>query len=82
MKRLTLACDYLKKFAVKVSERCHVSVLGPADEAVAKIQDFYRKVIYLKAERIEVLTEVKNKIEQYLAINEGFRTVSIQFDVN
>lgn len=80
--RLALACGYLKKFAAKVGERCQVSVLGPTDEAVAKIQDFYRKVIYLKAERIEVLTAVKNKIEQYVAINDGFRTVNIQFEVN
>ena len=57
-------------------------MLGPADETVAKIQDVYRKVIYLKHENLELMIAVKNKIEQYVEMNEGFQTVKIQFDVN
>ncbi|MDO5345248.1 MAG: primosomal protein N' [Lachnospiraceae bacterium] len=79
---LTLACDYLKKFIEQIAARHQVTVLGPADEAVAKIQDVYRKVIYLKHERLELLTAVKNKMEEYVGMNEGFRTVNIQFEVN
>lgn len=79
---LNLACGYLKKFIMQVTGNGHVAVLGPADETVAKIQDQYRKVIYLKHGRQDVLTAVKNKIEQYVAINQGFETVAITFDVN
>lgn len=80
-KLLEVACNYLKQFILQASGG-RVTVLGPADEAVAKIQDQYRKVIYLKQERLEVLTAVKNKIEQYVAINQGFEPVTIAFDVN
>ena len=79
---LALACDYLKKFICQVSAHHPATVLGPADEPVAKIQDVYRKVIYVKQERLEALVAMKNKIEQYVGMNEGFRTVTIQFDVN
>lgn len=79
---LAVACDYLKKFILQLSARYQVTVLGPADETVAKIQDVYRKVIYLKHENLELMIAVKNKIEQYVEMNEGFQTVKIQFDVN
>ncbi|MDD2958029.1 MAG: primosomal protein N' [Lachnospiraceae bacterium] len=80
--QLQMACDYLKKFIVQISERYRLSVLGPADEMIAKIQDVHRMVIYLKHENLKVLIAVKNKIEQYTRINRGFQTVTIQFEVN
>ena len=64
------------------ARRGRVVVLGPADDRIAKIQDIYRKVIYLKHADLHVLTAVKNKIERYVEINEGFRTITIQFEVN
>lgn len=79
---LTIACDYLKKFIFRLDRNNQIAVLGPADEMISKIQDTYRKVIYLKHEDLQVLIAVKNKIEQYVAINEGFQTVKIQFEVN
>ena len=51
-------------------------------ESIGKIQDEYRKVIYLKAEQLPVLTGIKNKLEKYMELNEGYRTVMIQFDLN
>ena len=57
-----------------------VSVLGPADEPIAKIQDTYRKVIYLKHGDMNVLTHIREKLEQYVEINEGFRTITIRYE--
>lgn len=79
---LQTACGYLKQFILKAVGTRKVSVLGPAEESVAKIQDIYRMVIYIKHENIQVLTAIKNRIEQYVAMNEGFRTVNIVFDIN
>lgn len=79
---LQTACGYLKQFILKAAGTRKVSVLGPAEESVAKIQDIYRMVIYIKHENIQVLTAIKNRIEQYVAMNEGFRTVNIVFDIN
>ena len=46
--KLEVAADWLRKIAVRAAGKVPVQVLGPADEPVAKIQDIYRKVIYLK----------------------------------
>ena len=79
---LAIACDYLKRFILRLDKNNQIAVLGPTDEMISKIQDTYRKVIYLKHKEIQVLIAVKNKIEQYVAINEGFQTVKVQFEVN
>ena len=77
---LQKACGYLAAFARRLGERCMVSVLGPADEPIAKVQDTYRKVIYLKHEDMNVLTYIRGKMEQYVQINEGFRSITIRYE--
>ncbi len=79
---LTLACGYLRKFIEKVTASHPVAILGPASEPIAKVQDYYRQAIYLKAADPLLLTAVKNKMERYVAANVGFATVSIQFEVD
>lgn len=79
---LKLACGYLKKFIQQAGAGRGITVLGPADEAVSRIQDQYRMVIYLKHENIGMLTEIKNRIERYVAVNHGFDQVAMQFDIN
>lgn len=81
-KLLETAAGYLGRFVRQVSARYHVSVLGPADETIAKLQDIYRKVIYVKHEDTRCLIALKNKIEQYIEMNEGYRTIGIQFEMN
>ncbi len=79
---LQTACGYLKRFILKAAGSCPVSVLGPAPESVAKIQDIYRMVIYIKYEKMPVLTAIKNRIERYVAVNQGFQTVQIVYDMS
>lgn len=79
---LQLAMEYLKKMIRRVSHGSDMKLVGPAMESIGKIQDTYRMVLYLKGETAEELTKVKNKLEQYIEINEGYRTVMIQFDMN
>ena len=79
---LAVAADYLAKFIRQVSGRCGASVIGPADETIAKINDIYRKAIYVKHENIKKLIAVKNIVEQYIEMNEGFREIRIQFEMN
>ena len=59
-----------------------VQILGPADETIAKIQDQYRMVLYLKADQEQLLRTVKNKMERYVAVNQGFDAIQIQIDVD
>ncbi len=49
---------------------------------MGKVNDVYRRVLYLKGADYKLLIEVKNRMEQYIEINEGFKTMRIQFDFN
>lgn len=79
--RLEQAMEYLKKFMRRVYAREDLQVIGPAPQSVGKVKDQYRKVLYLKHDREEVLIYIKDKLEQYIEINSGFRSVAIQFDI-
>ena len=78
---LALAMDYLKKFVEALAKSGQVQILGPVDERVAKINDVYRKVIYVKHREQKILVMIKNKVEQYIEMNEGYHTVAIQYDM-
>ena len=78
---LQTAMDYLVKIMQRMPESARVRILGPTAESIGKIQDEYRKVIYIKAEELQVLTGIKNKLEKYIELNEGYRTVKIEFDL-
>ena len=57
-------------------------VIGPASPGIDKIKDVYRRVIYIKAERYELLVGIKDRVEKYIEINSGFDSMRIQFDFN
>ncbi len=78
--KLGVAADYLARFVRQIARRYEAEVIGPADEAVAKINDIYRKAIYVKHPRADVLTAMKNVIEQYVEINTGFQEIRVQFE--
>ena len=64
------------------TEPSAASVIGPASPGIDKIKDVYRRVIYIKAERYELLVGIKDRVEQYIEINSGFDRMRIQFDFN
>ena len=79
---LTKASGYLKEFAVRAAKDAPMSVIGPASPSIGKINDIYRKVIYLKSEDERILMAVKDRMEKYIEINRGFQSLKIQFDMN
>ncbi|MBR5789330.1 MAG: primosomal protein N', partial [Lachnospiraceae bacterium] len=58
-----------------------VVILGPVDATIKKINNVYRKVIYLKAREYATLVEWKNNIEEYRR-NTDYRDGSVGFDFN
>ena len=80
-KLLDMAADYLKAYAERVSKN-QMQIIGPASPYVGKVNNVYRKVLYLKHPRYEVLTVMKDKLEQYIEVNSGFQKLRIQFDFN
>ena len=73
--------DKVKEMIVEQGNK-KFRIIGPADGNISKINDVYRKVIYLKHKDYEELVKIKNQIE---AISEEITEqskVSIQFDFN
>ena len=77
---LTQGMDYLAKFIERISVRYKIHVIGPAYASVGKVNDIYRKVLYLKHHDEQILQDIKSKTEKYIEVNSGFRKLYIQFD--
>ena len=77
-----VAIEYLAKFVRQAAGKYQAQVIGPADEPVAKINDIYRKAIYIKHDEIKKADRSENLTEQYVEINTGFKDIRIQYEVN
>ncbi len=78
---LETASSYIKTYAERVN-RNNVRIIGPTSPSVGKVNDVYRKVIYLKHAQYDALIDLKDKLEKYIEINPGFQNMWIQFDFN
>ena len=79
-KLLETAMHYLGLFTGKIYAGKDLHVIGPAPASVGKVKDVYRRVLYLKHENYDLLVRIKDRLEEYIEINSGFRKVNIQFD--
>lgn len=73
--------EFIRKFAERICPDKGLYIIGPADAAVGKVNDIYRKVFRLKHEDGKLLLDMKDKIEKYIEINSGFRKLYIQYDM-
>jgi primosomal protein N' (replication factor Y) len=72
----------LLKEQIELEEIPKLIRIGPSDCTIAKINDIYKKVLYVKHYEYEKLVQVKNKLEKYIEKNEKYKNVSVQFDFN
>lgn len=79
---LQTAMEYLRKMVLRIYGEHKGNVIGPADESIARIQEIYRKVLYIKSDSVRELTEIKSRLEQYMEVNEGYRNINIQFEID
>ena len=63
-------------------ERKPIQIVGPADATIARVNDVYRKVIYIKTKDYQDLVLIKDRLESYMKDNRDFARVSVQFDFN
>ena len=77
---LEAAAEYVARFIRRVHPGEDLHLIGPAYAAVGKVNDVYRKVVYLKHQEEQMLIRIKDQLEKYIEINSGFRKIYIQFD--
>ena len=81
-KLLERGAHFLKEYAERVNKRKEYRIIGPVSPYVEKINDVYRKLIYIKQERYGMLIDMKDFLEKYIEVNSGFQRIRIQFDFN
>lgn len=65
----------------RITEECpEVLLVGPADATVARVNDIYRRVLYMKAKDYELLVRLKDGIELLAKSAFDLSSVTIQFD--
>lgn len=67
---------------VGVQRRPRIALIGPADAQISKMNDIYRRVIYLKSADYNRLIEIKDQIEALVNQGSISNEVNIQFDFN
>ncbi len=64
------------------SQEEHLKMIGPADCTVAKVNDVYRKVLYLLCADYAQILKAKEKIEFYMDENVHRKDIIIQYNNN
>ncbi len=59
-----------------------VEVIGPAEASVYKVNDIYRKILYIKSGKCDILDRIRGILETLASGNEVFRTVAVQYDIS
>ena len=57
-----------------------IKIIGPAKASIAKLNDIYRQVMYVKSKDYGNLVSVKNFLEGFSRYSERMKQVSVQFD--
>lgn len=79
---LKKAMAYCRKYIETIYKKNDLILIGPAPEAVAKVQDLYKIVLYMRHKDRDVLVKIKNALEKYISVNKGFQKIYIQYDFN
>ncbi|MEY8352233.1 primosomal protein N' [Lachnospiraceae bacterium 54-53] len=78
---LTEAAEAASRFITPFAEREMVQFIGPVEASVYKINDIYRKILYLKQENYDILIKIRDQIDGFLENHPGlFDQVMVQYD--
>ena len=59
-----------------------IQFIGPVNAPVYKVNDIYRKILYIKQENYDILIRIRKMAEQCLKEAQGLESVIFQSDLN
>ncbi len=74
------AVSQLNRWTLKMPEAARIQLIGPAEAPIYKVNDIYRKILYMKQENYDILIRIKNRLEILSGQAEWFSHVMMQFD--
>ena len=78
--KLHEAMEYIRRFISRVDAKNVLSAIGPAPQAVGKVRDRYREVIYIRHRDGAALVKARSLIERYIEMNSGFADIRVEFN--
>lgn len=72
--------DVLSKKLAEWGAPSKVRVIGPCDATIAKVNDRYRRLVYLKHKQYEELVKIKDMAEVFIEQQPQFKNCVISFD--
>ncbi|MFR4318848.1 MAG: hypothetical protein ACLT2Z_05210 [Eubacterium sp.] len=81
-KELIVATEKMVEEIRKQKDKCfqNLFVIGPSEPPVSKINDVYRRIIYLKSRERKKMVFLKNYLEEFINGSQIFKNINIQFD--
>ncbi len=77
---LNEAVTQLHGWVLNMPEAAHIQLIGPAEAPIYKVNDIYRKILYMKQENYGILVKIKNRLEELSSRAEWRQHVMLQFD--
>ena len=74
--------DKVMDAMANVVKHMDLMVIGPSEAGFGKINDQYRKVIYITNKDYETLVKAKNRLEQWIDLNKIRKNLLVNFDFN
>ena len=74
------AADRLAAHITPQADEEKVQMIGPVDASVYKINDIYRKILYLKQENYDILIKIQKYVQNRWDETESCRRLTIQYD--
>ncbi len=74
------AMNAVFRIAGEYESRDHTQLIGPVNAPIYKLNDIYRKILYMKCENYDILIGIRNHMEEFLK-NQGWSSrITVQFD--
>lgn len=76
------ATELSVKLREEIEKEEGIVLLGPNDAPIAKLRDWYRRVMYIKSGDYPLLCRVRNRLEAWLLMQEEYKDCMVTFDMN
>ena len=77
---LSEAVEDMNRWAAEASGQEEIQIIGPAQAPIYKVNDIYRKNLYLKHENYDILIKLKNHMEEKSRQAAWHGYVAVQYD--
>ncbi|MFR3284018.1 MAG: hypothetical protein ACLTR6_06485 [Clostridium fessum] len=78
MRQVLDECAEMAARRLRESAEC----IGPVPAPVYKVNDIYRKILYIKCEKCAILDQIRGQIETLAAADTKWQAVQIQYDIS